>query len=435
MNITQIIDRSLQLLAEGKVKDVLKTIKTDLLKEADSIFKETYIATSSSYYLNKERFRHGLIHAEEYQTIENRVVDALISLLNSWLNNVKGEAGNSQGNSLYLRIDERQENWEILERIAIDSVITGGTTGMGFYRDAWRTQKEIGGDEKNPSTLADIQSTLAIIHSLEAKFPLFSASLNAELTYFGEETASELSEKNQQGLSNATIKRIKSDKDFFDDKRNTIKVIFDAIDGTNSFSRGIPLFCSCLAILIDNIPRVSAIYDPVHHVVYSAVLKGSDLEPSSRSSAYSWHVGIGVRENLKLRSEKSKEIKLKNEPLGVHFTRSNKLLLQEFLGVTSEYNVFEQLTSNTKGIYSLNSGVLSMTEVARGALGGFINIVTNPWDVAPAEVLIEAIGGKVTTYNHKDQAIDYKKPGKISVVAARTVGLHDEIFKILDAAK
>lgn len=432
MDLREGINRLYQLLGKGKNDEFFNAVESDFFHLFDSNLKAQFISNASRYRRNEQLSQHALISRDEYNVEANKIVAAFTSILNKLADENAANAPTFINNSLYSRIDERQENWEVLERIAIDCAISGGTTAMAFYRDAWRTQADLSGDKRNPSTIADLEATMAMIYSLDTKLPGFARKLKANLTYFGEETAYGLAHEDENSFSLELKNRIKSDANFFNNKQNTIKVIFDAIDGTSSFTRGIPLFCSCLAVLVDNIPRVSAIYDPVHHVVYSAVLKGSNLEPASRSTASLWHVGIGVREDLKVKSEEKGKQNLASEPLGVHFTRSsaNRNLLNEFVGLGQHKNTFQQLATTAKGIYALNSGVLAMTEVARGALGGFINIVTNLWDVAPGDVLIKAIGGKVTDY--KNQEVDYSKAGKTSVVAAKTPGIHQEIFAAIN---
>src|SRR5256712_10311708 len=38
--------------------------------------------------------------------------------------------------------------------------------------------------------------------------------------------------------------------------------VFDPIDGTTNFAHGLPIFCASLALEIDGVPEVAAVYDP-----------------------------------------------------------------------------------------------------------------------------------------------------------------------------
>src|SRR5947209_1601251 len=38
--------------------------------------------------------------------------------------------------------------------------------------------------------------------------------------------------------------------------------VFDPIDGTTNYAHGIPIFCASLALEIDGVPQVAAVFDP-----------------------------------------------------------------------------------------------------------------------------------------------------------------------------
>jgi myo-inositol-1(or 4)-monophosphatase len=230
--------------------------------------------------------------------------------------------------------------------------------------------------------------------------------------------------------------RIKEPDKFFTGESNIIRVVLDAIDGTVNFIHGIPLFCSGLAILVDGVPRVSAVYDPIHHVVYSGVLRGPDSNPEALAEARILQVAAGNQIDLVQLASDTETQKACEEILGVHLTRSKRDKLHEFLGARSlrEESQLERLAHTFRGIYAFNSGIVAMTDVARGALGGFVNNTTNLWDVAPGEVLVRACGGKVTDIS--GATIDYSRYSadrRTSVVAGRTSSLHSKILNIVGA--
>jgi myo-inositol-1(or 4)-monophosphatase len=217
---------------------------------------------------------------------------------------------------------------------------------------------------------------------------------------------------------------------FFGGSNNVLRVIFDGIDGTANFNRGLPLFCSAVALLIDDQVRVSAIYDPIHHLVYSAALSGPYEAPTSTATASAWPVASGSRIDLAAESASQSPTPLEREAVGTHFTRSNPQALQDFLRPSPGQTEgrLERLIAASGGVYALNSGLVAMAEVARGALGAFVNVVTNPWDVAAGECLVRACGGIVTTVT--GAPIDYGSPGKVSVLAAKR-HLHDRLLQLL----
>ena len=46
--------------------------------------------------------------------------------------------------------------------------------------------------------------------------------------------------------------------------------VFDPVDGTTNYAHGLPIFCSSLALEIDGVPAVAAIYDPTRRELFTA---------------------------------------------------------------------------------------------------------------------------------------------------------------------
>ena len=326
---------------------------------------------------------------------------------------------------LFERLND--DDWAKLEEAAVYSAVSGGMAAMGFYRDALRKQTDLE-NSKNASTMADVQATIAILRAAHGTLPMIAGTLGCALSYLAEET----NDKKKRSLVSSALSddirnRLHEPERFF--SNSGLRVILDAIDGTGNFGRGIPLFCSAVAILLDSHLRVSAIYDPIHHVVYSGMLKGPNERPEADSSAWVWHVAIGSRTPFPEITE-SKKRPLGKEPVAVHLSRTKKDSLVAFLRPDdpTQPGPLEDLALKSGGIYALNSGILAMAEVARGSLGGFVNVATNPWDIAAGEVLVRASGGKVTDIH--GQRVSYSTTKRASVVAAKA-HLHGKILKIL----
>jgi fructose-1,6-bisphosphatase/inositol monophosphatase family enzyme len=317
--------------------------------------------------------------------------------------------------------------WPKLEQTAIQTVTTGGMAAMGYYRDAWQQQLALDEEKKNPSTLADLQATSAIMQTCHTLLSPLTSDLQCDLSYLGEDDYDDFL---RHAVGADVLEHKHATEVFFKDHHNVLRVIFDGIDGTNNFNLGIPLFCTAAAILVEDQVRVSAIYDPIHHHVFSAVLPGPYPQPELGSRASAWEVASGSRLDLVAEAQASPARPLRKEPLGIHLTRSDRQKLSQFLGSPriEDASMLERLAAASGGIYALNSGIVAMKEVARGALGGFVNIVTNPWDVAAGEVLVRATGGTVTDFN--GQPIAYDAPGKVSLVAAKR-HLHAQILEIV----
>jgi myo-inositol-1(or 4)-monophosphatase len=46
--------------------------------------------------------------------------------------------------------------------------------------------------------------------------------------------------------------------------------VFDPIDGTSNYAHGLPIFCSSLALEIDGVPELAAVYDPNREELFTA---------------------------------------------------------------------------------------------------------------------------------------------------------------------
>ena len=64
--------------------------------------------------------------------------------------------------------------------------------------------------------------------------------------------------------------------------------VFDPIDGTTNFAHGLPIFCASLALEIDGVAEVAAVYDPTRHELFTAEREGGAFL-NGRASRGSWH--------------------------------------------------------------------------------------------------------------------------------------------------
>jgi fructose-1,6-bisphosphatase/inositol monophosphatase family enzyme len=416
------------MIAKGDTIELLRILK----KHQQGLFTPTnlrkfqmLLENLESYYeLNHQR--RG--HTDELQPGDLRSLGQLVEL-------VEG-LDERQLEQFYSPIEEKGNAseleqkitalglWDHLVTCAREAAVASGITAMDFFNGSWSNIKDVGTSLRNPSTNADVAATVSLLRALDAKLPQLCQQLGCDdLQYFAEELGSPYKSMVEKQVGSSLKSRIKGELEFFSPKTNTIRVIADAIDGTGNFKKGFPIFCSAVAIIVNNTPRVSAIYDPVRHVVYTGLLADMAGEKVTLKTAYKWHISIGQKVPVLPIGIKRC---LSEEHIGIHFSRSkrNTQQLREMVGL------IEHLVGASSGVYAINSVVFSLAEVARGALGGFINNKTNPWDVTAGEVLIKAMGGKVTDFEQKP--MDYTKPGPVSVIATPTLQLYDEIWKIVE---
>jgi len=312
-----------------------------------------------------------------------------------------------------------------LQKALVHSVIAGGTASMRYYRQPL-SELSTESSSKNPSTIADLHATLAIIYALENYLsPITMNQFGCDFSCLAEET--HYRQWFQNKLSAPLFQKIRTPTQFFSQTKG-IRVIIDGIDGTGNFLRGIPLFCSAAALIIDNHPRISALYDPVHHLVYSALLPGPDNNICQNAEAWEWHISNNHRTDLMRLNQDHEKKPLLKETIGIHFTRSDPDKVHELVHAENSHSIVEKLSRASAGIYAFNSSFIAMIYVAQAALGAYINNTTHLWDIAAGEVLVRACGGKVTDLNKNP--IVYNTSSRVSVVAARA-SLYDDLMRIL----
>ena len=330
---------------------------------------------------------------------------------------------------LWIRISNRAEAdlWDDLEDIAVQSVIDGGISAMSYYKESKKSVRILR-DGKNPSYSADLQATISIIRTLDSAIGKYVRELGCELYYLGEETVykDEILVSMKKDIEGEILNK----NDFFRKKSNCIKVIIDAIDGTSNFIRGIPFFCSSIAVFIEDQLRISAIYDPLHHHVYSGLLAGPYAKPEKTAKASVWDITSGSNEKLIDKLEKTFTDPSRKKSLGVHIPRNDINKRDEFITPRdSGKTLIKELADHADSIYALNSGLLALAQVACGALDGFVNIVTNAWDVAAGEVILKACGGNLTDFEGNN--LRYSNGDKLSVVAANNKRFHSSLIALI----
>lgn len=147
--------------------------------------------------------------------------------------------------------------------------------------------------------------------------------------------------------------------------------VFDPVDGTTNYAHGLPIFCSSLALEIDGVPAVAAIYDPSRRELYTAErgqgawLNGAPLRVSKSAALVDSLLCTGFPYSVQ---EESKAL------VG---------MFAEFLGVA-------------RAVRRLGSAALDLCYVAAGRLDGFWEQSLHPWDMAAGALIVQEAGGTVT---------------------------------------
>jgi myo-inositol-1(or 4)-monophosphatase len=147
--------------------------------------------------------------------------------------------------------------------------------------------------------------------------------------------------------------------------------VFDPIDGTTNYAHGPPIFCASLALEIDGIPEVAAIYDPNRKELFTAergggaFLNGVPLRVSSADRLVDALLVTGF-------------------PYDVHSR------VDEVVGL------FGAFVGQARAVRRLGSAAIDLCWVAAGRMDGFWEADLKPWDVAGGALVVAEAGGLVT---------------------------------------
>lgn len=173
--------------------------------------------------------------------------------------------------------------------------------------------------------------------------------------------------------------------------------IIDPLDGTNNFVNGIPLFAVSIALLENNTPILSVVYNPITRSLYSAE-KGNGMIYNGKSARVSDQtadagiVGFGPG---------GKEGKQKLD------------------------RIFTNATLYFKSKRYLGATALELAYLARGGTEAFICLGLKKWDYAGGALLIQEAGGTITDFQGKPWTLDQN-----FFIASNGVA-HNDLIKVM----
>ena len=147
--------------------------------------------------------------------------------------------------------------------------------------------------------------------------------------------------------------------------------LFDPIDGTTNYAHGVPIFCASLALEIDGVPEVAAVYDPNRRELFTAergggaFLNGAPIRVSSAQRLVDALLVTGF-------------------PYDVH-TRVDEIV-----------GLFAAFIGQARAVRRLGSAAIDLCWVAAGRLDGFWESELNAWDIAAGALLVAEAGGAVS---------------------------------------
>ena len=147
--------------------------------------------------------------------------------------------------------------------------------------------------------------------------------------------------------------------------------VFDPIDGTTNFAHGLPIFCSSLALELDGVAEVAAIYDPTRKELFTAE-RGGGAFLNGRP--------LGV----------SSATRLVDAMLVTGFPYDIHSRVEEIVGL------FGAFVGQVRAVRRLGSAAIDLCYVAAGRLDGFWEVDLKAWDVAGGALIVAEAGGRIT---------------------------------------
>ena len=176
--------------------------------------------------------------------------------------------------------------------------------------------------------------------------------------------------------------------------------VFDPIDGTTNYAHGIPIFCASLALEIDGVAEVAAVFDPNRQELFTAergggaYLNGRRLHVSSATSLVDAVIVTGF-------------------PYDVHRR------VDEIVGL------FGAFVGQARAVRRLGSAAIDLCYVAAGRMDGFWESDLKPWDVAGGALIVVEAGGRVTNMDGTSFSSH-----RCHVLATNGL-LHDQMLEII----
>jgi myo-inositol-1(or 4)-monophosphatase len=182
--------------------------------------------------------------------------------------------------------------------------------------------------------------------------------------------------------------------------------VFDPLDGTTNYAHGIPIFCSTVALEIDGVPTVGAVYDPNRNELFTAE-RGIGAWLNDRPL----HVSDARTLN--------DAVLVTGFPYDIHDPQRMQQILTLFTG----------FLGHARAIRRLGSAAIDLCWVAAGRMDGFWEQALQPWDVMGGALIVQEAGGRVT--NLDGSAWDAHK----GHILATNAHIHDEMLRIASTSR
>lgn len=158
----------------------------------------------------------------------------------------------------------------------------------------------------------------------------------------------------------------------------------DPLDGTNNFLNNFDYYAVCISLLHYG--------DPVLGVVYRPSTKECYFSIKGQGAKYAFEIKNLKDMKVKSINKISSKKLLKNSLLVTGFSSEKGIIKRK------EFQQFQTLMKNSRGIRRLGSAALDMCMVSRGIFDGFWESGLAPWDVSASSIICQEAGVYVANY-------------------------------------
>lgn len=229
------------------------------------------------------------------------------------------------------------------------------------------------------------------VNAITSEIPLFldgygtaKADLKSDgsvVTEYDTEIEKSIISQLTENFPNSTVVAEESDMD--KDEESDVVWIIDPIDGTINYNLGSLPSAIGIGIEIDGELYGGVIGMPLEGQVYYAC---------SSEGAYRNEEELSVR----IGDRRDQFV------VGAELRPEN-------LEIDGYYEMLETISEEMQTIRCVRSGLSDSCHIASGRLHAAVNVETNPWDVAPATILVREAGGTVTNLEGSSDWDDIKK--------------------------